>query len=130
MPTKDDLTTKYSTENLSQFIKVQPFITKEASKTIEIGSTVKVGYRVEENGKERVQVYEGLIISKQNRGANKTFTIGRKVQGVSIEQIFFACSQKIAFIISIQQSKVRRAKLFFTRHLSSKAIRLKLKQRV
>lgn len=93
-----------------------------------VGSIVRLGYTIQEGEKERLQTYEGLIIARQNRGLNQTITLRRKVQGVGVEQIFFLNSPKIVFITKIQQSKVRRAKLFFTRSLSSKSLRLKLKR--
>jgi large subunit ribosomal protein L19 len=92
---------------------------------IEIGDIVKIGYIIPEGDKERTQYYEGLIISKKNRGLGKTFTLRRSVQGIGIEQIFLKNSPKIVSILKKQSSKVRRAKLYFIRALKGKATRLK-----
>jgi large subunit ribosomal protein L19 len=95
-------------------------------KEIKVGDIIKLGYKIPEGDKERIQFYEGLVISKNNRGLGKTFTIRRNVQGIGIEQIFLLNSPKITSIITKQSSKVRRAKLYFIRSLSEKSTRLKL----
>jgi large subunit ribosomal protein L19 len=95
-------------------------------KEIKVGDIIKLGYKIPEGDKERIQFYEGLVISKNNRGLGKTFTIRRNVQGIGIEQIFLLNSPKITSIIIKQSSKVRRAKLYFIRSLSEKSTRLKL----
>jgi large subunit ribosomal protein L19 len=95
-------------------------------KEIKVGDIIKLGYKIPEGDKERIQFYEGLVISKNNRGLGKTFTIRRNVQGIGIEQIFLLNSPKITSIIVKQSSKVRRAKLYFIRSLSEKSTRLKL----
>jgi len=95
---------------------------------INVGDIVKIGYKIPEGEKERIQFYEGLVISKNNRSLGKSFTIRRNVQGIGIEQIFLVHSPKIASIIKKQSSKVRRAKLYFIRSLSGKSTRLKLQK--
>lgn len=99
----------------------------ENEQSIEIGDILRIGYLIPEGTKERTQYYEGLVISKKNRGLGKSFTIRRNVQGVGVEQIFVFNSPKIISIIKKQSSKVRRAKLYFIRSLSGKATRLKAK---
>lgn len=94
-------------------------------KNLKIGEIVKIGYIIPEGDKERIQYYEGLIISKKNRGLGKTFTLRRSVQGIGVEQIFLENSPKIISIFRKQLSKVRRAKLYFIRELKGKATRLK-----
>lgn len=95
---------------------------------IKVGDIIKVEYKIPEGDKERIQSYEGLVISKQNRSLGKSFTLRRTVQGVGIEQIFLLNSPKIASITKKQSSKVRRAKLYFIRSLSGKSTRLKIKR--
>ena len=95
---------------------------------IKVGDIIKIEYKIPEGDKERIQSYEGLIISKQNRSLGKSFTLRRTVQGVGIEQIFLLHSPKIASITKKQSSKVRRAKLYFIRALSGKSTRLKIKR--
>lgn len=119
---------KILAQNLIKFVEDAQFQPISGAKALNVGSLVQVEYKIHDGDKERSQIYEGLIIAKQNRGLNQTVTMRRNVQGVGMEQIFFINSPKILSITLIQQSKVRRAKLFFARALSAKAIRLKLKR--
>lgn len=100
---------------------------KETSSIPEIktGDIIQIAYKIPEGDKERIQNYEGVVISKQNRNLGKSFTIRRTVQGVGVEQIFFLNSPKIASIVKKQSSKVRRSKLYFLRDLRGKETRLK-----
>lgn len=91
------------------------------------GDILRIGYKIQEGEKERIQFSQGLVIAKQNRALSKTFTIRRSVQGVGLEQIFFCHSPQINSIERKQQSKVRRSKLYFIRNLKGKAARLKIK---
>jgi large subunit ribosomal protein L19 len=106
------------------------FLKSENSKLneIKVGDIIKIEYKIPEGDKERIQSYEGLVISKQNRSLGKSFTLRRTVQGIGIEQIFLLHSPKIASITKKQSSKVRRAKLYFIRALSGKSTRLKIKR--
>lgn len=94
---------------------------------LSVGDIIKIGYKIPEGEKERIQFYEGLIISKKNRSIGKSFTIRRNVQGIGIEQIFLLNSPRITSIIKKQSSKIRRAKLYFIRELTGKSTRLKRK---
>lgn len=94
---------------------------------IQVGDIIRLGYSIPEGDKERIQNYEGLIISISNRGLGKSFTLRRNVQGVGVEQVFLANSPKIVSILKKQSSKVRRAKLYFLRNLTGKSTRLKSK---
>jgi large subunit ribosomal protein L19 len=108
--------TKYSNPNA---------LLDDQKKYLEVGDIIKMGYLIPEGDKERIQYYEGLLISKKNRGLGKSLTIRRNVQGIGIEQIFLTYSPKILSILKKQSSKVRRAKLYFVRKLTGKATRLK-----
>jgi large subunit ribosomal protein L19 len=99
----------------------------ETKEKIRVGDIIRLSYLIPEGEKERTQIYEGLIISIQNRGLGKSFTLRRSVQGIGVEQIFLAHSPKIISIIKKQSSKIRRAKLYFLRFLSGKSTRLKQK---
>ena len=112
--------------NLIQLIESK-YIQKETIniKEIEVGAIVRIGYTIQESGKDRIQYYEGLVIGEQNRGLGRTFTLRRSVQGIGVEQIFLLHSPRIVSIVKKQSSKVRRAKLYFIRELSGKATRLK-----
>jgi large subunit ribosomal protein L19 len=108
----------------SKFLKNE----NDKSTEIKVGDIIKIEYKIPEGDKERIQSYEGLVISKQNRSIGKSFTLRRTVQGIGIEQIFLLHSPKIASITKKQSSKVRRAKLYFIRALSGKSTRLKIKR--
>lgn len=90
-----------------------------------VGDTVKVHYRIKEGQKERIQVYEGLVIAIQNQGAGKTFTVRRVSFDVGVERIFPLYAPTVAKIEKLRSSKVRRAKLYYLRHKSGKDGRLK-----
>jgi large subunit ribosomal protein L19 len=94
---------------------------------IKIGDLLKISYAIPEGTKERMQIYEGLLISIKNRGLGKSITIRKIVNGIGIEQVFPFHSPKITSIFVKQSSKVRRAKLYFVRKLYGKAFKLKRK---
>ena len=96
-------------------------------KFINPGATLRIAYRIPEGEKERTQYYEGVVIATQNRLASKTFKIRRFVDGIGVEQTFLLNSPKILSISLKHSAKVRRAKLYFLRHLRGKAARLKIK---
>ena len=110
---------KYKKENL---------LVDEQKNEIKSGDIIQVNYSIPEGDKERIQIYEGLVIAKKNKNLGKSFTLRRNVQGVGIEQIFLFHSPKIASITTKQSSKVRRSKLYFIRSLSGKSTRLKIKR--
>lgn len=90
-----------------------------------IGDSVKIGVKIIEGNKERVQFYEGTILAKKNSSINTSITVRKILQGVGIERIFLIHSPKIDSIILIRSSKVRRSKLYYLRKLKGKASRLK-----
>jgi len=93
--------------------------------TLRIGDNVKIGVKIIEGNKERVQFYEGTIIAKKNSSLNTTITVRKILQGIGIERIFLIHSPKIDSINVLRSSKVRRAKLYYLRNLKGKASRLK-----
>ena len=94
---------------------------------LQIGDTVKVGVKIIEGNKERVQFYEGIIIAKKNSSINTTITVRKVLQGIGIERVFLIHSPKIDSVTVVRSSKVRRAKLYYLRDLKGKASRLKQK---
>ncbi len=96
----------------------------------EIGDTVRVHYKIVEGTRERVQVYEGVVIAMNNRGAGKTFTVRRISYDVGVERVFPLHSPRIAKIEVVRSAKVRRAKLYYLRDLRGKASRLKERRKV
>ena len=93
--------------------------------SIQIGDNVKIGVKIIEGNKERVQFYEGTIIAKKNSSINTTITVRKVLQGIGIERVFLVHSPKVASIQVLRSSKVRRAKLYYLRNLRGKASRLK-----
>ena len=81
--------------------------------SFEVGDTVKVGYRIIEGNKERVQNFEGVVIAKKNGGISETFTVRHISYGVGVEKVYPLHSPKIAYIKVVKKGKVRRAKLTF-----------------
>nr|UZC30102.1 ribosomal protein L19 [Entomoneis sp.] len=92
---------------------------------LRIGDSVKIGVKIIEGNKERVQFYEGTIIAKKNSSINTTITVRKVLQGIGIERIFLIHSPKIDSITVLKSAKVRRAKLYYLRNLQGKATRLK-----
>ena len=92
-----------------------------------VGDTVKVGYKIIEGGKERVQNFEGVVIAKKNGGISETFTVRHISYGVGVEKTYPIHSPKIASITVVRKGKVRRAKLYYLRDLTGKAAKVKEK---
>ena len=92
---------------------------------IYVGDTVKVGVRILEGGKERIQPYEGTVIAMRNGGINETITVRRIFQGVGVERVFLLHSPRIASITIVRRGRVRRAKLYYLRDRVGKATRVK-----
>ncbi|MGE5845569.1 MAG: 50S ribosomal protein L19 [Ignavibacteria bacterium] len=91
------------------------------------GDHIRVHVRVIEGDKERIQPFEGDVISIRGAGLNKTFTVRKISSGVGVERIFPLNSPKIAKVDLVKQGNVRRAKLYYLRNLSGKAARIKSK---
>jgi len=92
---------------------------------LRIGDNVKIGVKIIEGEKERVQFYEGTILAKKNSSINTTITVRKILQGIGVERIFLIHSPKIDSIKVLNSSKVRRSKLYYLRNLKGKASRLK-----
>jgi large subunit ribosomal protein L19 len=92
---------------------------------LKIGDSVKIGVKIIEGNKERVQFYEGTVIAKKNSSINTTITVRKVLQGIGIERIFLVHSPKVDSINVLKSAKVRRSKLYYLRNLQGKATRLK-----
>ncbi|MBS1306168.1 MAG: 50S ribosomal protein L19 [Christensenellaceae bacterium] len=92
-----------------------------------VGDTVKIGYKIIEGGKERVQNFEGVVIAKRNGGIQESFTVRHISYGVGVEKTYPLHSPKIASIKVVRKGKVRRAKLYYLRALTGKAAKVKEK---
>jgi len=116
---------KLNSQNLIKTLESN-FLKKELP-IIKIGDNVKIGVKIIEGNKERVQSYEGTIIAKNNCSINTTITVRKILQGIGIERVFLIHSPKLDSITVLRSSKVRRAKLYYLRDLKGKAGRLKQK---
>jgi len=92
---------------------------------IYVGDTVKVGVKITEGNKERIQPYEGVVIAKRHGGINQTITVRRIFQGIGVERVFMLHSPQVASLKVERRGKVRRAKLFYLRDRVGKATRVK-----
>lgn len=94
-----------------------------------VGDTIRVHVKVVEGDKERIQVYEGVVIGRQGGGARENIRVRKLSYGVGVERIFPIHSPMIDKIERVREGKVRRAKLYFLRELRGKAARIKEKAR-
>lgn len=94
---------------------------KENAPEFKIGDTVKVHVKIKEGNRERIQVFEGIVIKRQNAGLNETFTVRKISYGVGVERTFPVHSPKIEKVEVVREAKVRRAKLYYLRDRVGKA---------
>ncbi|MGB3063291.1 50S ribosomal protein L19 [Sphingobacterium sp. R2] len=113
--------------DLVKFVEEQAVVKNEIP-AFKAGDTISVHYKIREGNKERVQVYQGVVIQLNSEGANATFTVRKISNGVGVERIFPVNSPNIEKIVVNSYGKVRRAKLFYLRGLTGKAARIKSKR--
>lgn len=94
---------------------------------LDVGNTVKVHVKVKEGNRERIQVFEGIIIKKQGGGVNETFTVRKISYGVGVEKTFLLHSPNVEKVEVVRVGKARRAKLFYLRDRLGKSARTKEK---
>ena len=92
-----------------------------------IGDTVKVHIKIKEGARERIQIFEGFVLKRQNGGVNETFTVRRIASGVGVEKTFPLHSPRIEKIEVVRRGKVRRAKLNYMRQRTGKSAKIKVK---
>ena len=92
---------------------------------LKVGDTVKVHQRIKEGNRERIQVFEGIIIKKQGGGVNATFTVRRVAYGVGVEKTFLVHSPMVEKVELVRVGKARRAKLYYLRDRIGKAAKTK-----
>ena len=92
------------------------------------GDAVKVHYRVTEGGRDRIQIYEGVILQRQGGGMGESFTVRRVSYGVGVERTFPLHSPKVTKIEVVRRGKVRRARLYYLRERIGKRARIKEKR--
>jgi len=125
---KEKNTVSETTQTLSPSNLIKEFEYEQLKKElpeIYVGDTVKVGVKITEGNKERVQPYEGVVIAKRHGGINQTITVRRIFQGIGVERVFMLHSPQVASLKVERRGKVRRAKLFYLRDRVGKATRVK-----
>ena len=125
---KEENKVSETTQTLSASNLIKEFENGQLKKElpeIYVGDTVKVGVKITEGNKERVQPYEGVVIAKRHGGINQTITVRRIFQGIGVERVFMLHSPQVASLKVERRGKVRRAKLFYLRDRVGKATRVK-----
>ena len=102
---------------------------KENPPEIEIGSTVRVHVKIREGERERVQVFEGIVIALKGSGIGETFTVRRVSHGVGVERVFPIHAPNVVKVERVRLGQVRRAKLYYLRDRVGKAAKVKEKLR-
>lgn len=92
------------------------------------GDTIKVHVRIKEGDKERIQVFEGIVIRKKKGGASASFTVRKNSYGIDVERTFPLNSPVIEKVVIVNKGSVRRARLYYLRRLQGKASRIKEKK--
>ena len=100
---------------------------KENIPAFQAGDTIKVHVRIQEGNKERLQVFEGIVIARKHGGARESITVRKVSFGVGVERIFPLHATVVDHIDVVRRGKVRRAKLYYLRELRGKAARIKEK---
>lgn len=98
---------------------------RENAPVVNVGDTVKVYYRIKEGNKERLQAFEGVVISKKNGSVRETFTVRRVSYGIGVERTFPVHSPNIDRVELVRKGAPRRAKLYYVRELTGKAAKIK-----
>ena len=113
--------------DLIKFVEEQS-IEKRELPSFKAGDTVSVHYKIREGNKERIQVYQGVVIQRNSTSSTETFTVRKVSNGIGVERIFPINSPNIDKIEVNSHGKVRRAKLYYLRELTGKAARIKSKR--
>lgn len=113
--------------DLVKFVEEQAVVNDNLPE-FKAGDTISVHYKIREGNKERVQVYQGVVIQMNSVGINKTFTVRKISNGVGVERIFPVNSPNIDKIEVNSYGKVRRSKLFYLRGRTGKAARIKARR--
>jgi large subunit ribosomal protein L19 len=113
---------------MHSFIETQKEWLRKELPPFRPGDTLRVAVRVKEGDKERIQAFEGVCIARRGSGVSETFTVRKISNGVGVERIFPVHSPMIAEISVLRRGRVRRAKLYYLRHLTGKATRIREKK--
>ena len=97
---------------------------KENAENFSVGDTVRVSFKIVEGATERIQVFEGIVIAKNNTGIRRTFTVRKISYGVGVERIFPMHSPRVEKVEVVRRGRVRRAKLYYLRDRVGKAAKV------
>ena len=114
--------------DLVKFVEEQA-IAKKDFPAFKSGDTVSVHYKIREGNKERIQIYQGVVIQRNSAGANETFTVRKMSNGVGVERIFPVNLPALQKIEINKKGAVRRARIFYFRELTGKKAKIKDKRR-
>lgn len=109
---------------MNQLQQVETPYLRQTAPDFRPGDTVRVHVRVVEGDKERIQMFQGVVIGRRGDGTRETFTVRKISGGIGVERIFPMCSPNVDKIEVLRQGKVRRAKLYYLRQLRGKAARI------
>ncbi|MCC6557746.1 MAG: 50S ribosomal protein L19 [Polyangiaceae bacterium] len=105
--------------------KIEAPLVREGIPDFRVGDTVRVHYRIVEGEKERIQVFQGVVLKRHRAGARSTFTVRKVSFTVGVERIFLLHSPRIDKVEIVSRGVVRRSRLFYLRKLSGKAARVR-----
>ena len=114
--------------DLIKFVQEQAVV-KNNFPVFKAGDTISVHYKIREGNKERIQVYQGVVIQRNSVGTTETFTVRKMSNGVGVERIFPFASPMLDSIEINKRGRVRRARIFYLRNLTGKASRIQEKKR-
>nr|YP_009455785.1 50S ribosomal protein L19 [Dictyopteris divaricata]YP_010205291.1 50S ribosomal protein L19 [Grateloupia livida]AQZ25002.1 50S ribosomal protein L19 [Dictyopteris divaricata]UAV85860.1 50S ribosomal protein L19 [Grateloupia livida] len=121
-------TNKQFSKNYKTLIdSVEKLYCKNDIKMVLVGDTVKIGISIKEGNKDRIQYYQGIVISKKNTGINLKIVVRKTFQGIGVERQFLLHSPKFQSVQVLKSARIRRSKLYYLRNISGKASRLKQK---
>jgi large subunit ribosomal protein L19 len=115
----------WPTNNMNRLDNVEQLQLRDNIPGFQSGDTVKVHVRIKEGNKERLQIFEGIVIAKKHGGPRETITVRKVSFGVGVERIFPLHATVIDHIDVVRRGRVRRAKLYYLRDLRGKAARIK-----
>ncbi len=113
--------------NLVQFVE-QNTVGTQVLPVFKAGDTIAVHYKIKEGNKERIQVFQGVVLQRRNSGVNETFTVRKVSNSIGVERIFPTVSPMIDKIEVVNRGIVRRARLFYLRTAKGKNARIKQKR--
>lgn len=110
---------------MKQIQQIEKMFARDDYPEFNPGDTIKVHAKIKEGDKERIQIFQGVVINRRGGGTGATFTVRKMTQGIGIERTFPLFSPNIARIERVRAGQVRRAKLYYLRNLTGKSARIK-----